>query len=269
MALVATYDYDPWGKLLSVTDPTGAEITGPTHPANLNPIRYRGYYQDTETGFYYLQSRYYDPELKRFINADSYSSTGQGFLGHNMFAYCGNDTTNSSDSNGALSKIIELGEGWYCRVDTPKPNEGQKHIHVWNTHGKGRYSQNEDGSPHDKGNNKSGKLPKKVQKAVKEKAKWDYNGKRKSFFEQTQVEVWCEGIYYKYADGTSAFRGNSLLLPRLTIGEYESIYYSSDTIDSTLNTESGHVFYIPIWGEVELPSIMIDYSFSFAAFLFY
>ena len=65
---VAAYLYDPYGKVLSSSG-TMAEI---------NPLRYRGYYQDSETGFYYLQSRYYDPAICRFINADSYASTGQG-----------------------------------------------------------------------------------------------------------------------------------------------------------------------------------------------
>jgi len=59
--------------------------------AAVNPLQYRGYYHDSETGFYYLQSRYYDPEICRFINADSYASTGQSYLGYNTFAYCGND----------------------------------------------------------------------------------------------------------------------------------------------------------------------------------
>jgi len=45
-----------------------------------NPLRYRGYVYDTETGFYYLQSRYYDPETGKFISPDSYISTGQGVL---------------------------------------------------------------------------------------------------------------------------------------------------------------------------------------------
>lgn len=63
-----------------------------------NPLRYRGYVYDTETGFYYLQSRYYDPELSRFINADAFVSTGQGLLGNNMFAYCNNDPGNHFDS---------------------------------------------------------------------------------------------------------------------------------------------------------------------------
>jgi len=60
-----------------------------SHIANLNPLRYRSYFYDAETGFYYVSSRYYDSVVGRFINADSYASTGQGFLGYNMFAYCG------------------------------------------------------------------------------------------------------------------------------------------------------------------------------------
>ena len=68
--------------------------------ANNNPLRYRRYYYDTETGFYYLQSRYYDPIVKRFLNADSYGSTGQGFLGYNMFAYCGNNPVSRTDPSG-------------------------------------------------------------------------------------------------------------------------------------------------------------------------
>ena len=77
---VATYEYDAWGNIVSSSG----------RLAEINPLRYRGYYYDNETGFYYLQSRYYDPANRRFINADSYASTGQGFVGTNMFAYCNN-----------------------------------------------------------------------------------------------------------------------------------------------------------------------------------
>lgn len=58
--LVARYIYDTWGNTLSVTDASGKAITDPLHIANINPIRYRGYYYDAETGLYYLQSRYYE-----------------------------------------------------------------------------------------------------------------------------------------------------------------------------------------------------------------
>jgi len=95
--LLVSYTYDAWGNQ-TVTYSNGGASTA----ARYNPFRYRGYYYDSETGFYYLNSRYYDPETGRFINADSYISTGQGLAGNNMFAYCGNDPINRLDSNGEL-----------------------------------------------------------------------------------------------------------------------------------------------------------------------
>ena len=86
--VAAKYEYDAYGKLLSVTTSAGIAITGETSIANLNPLRYRGYVYDNETGFYYLQSRYYDPTTCRFVNADGYVSTIEELLGNNMFNYC-------------------------------------------------------------------------------------------------------------------------------------------------------------------------------------
>ena len=108
-AVVANYTYDAWGALLSVTDENGAAITASAHIALRNPIRYRGYLYDSETGFYYVSSRYYDPEIGRWINADGYVSTGQGVLGNNMFAYCGNNPVNRVDYTGQFwSEIWEF-----------------------------------------------------------------------------------------------------------------------------------------------------------------
>ena len=90
---VATYEYDPYGNIVTTTG-TLAEV---------NPLRYRGYVYDAESGFYYLQSRYYDPEIGRFINADSYASTGQGIIGNNMFAYCNNNPAMRVDFDGHFS----------------------------------------------------------------------------------------------------------------------------------------------------------------------
>ena len=88
----AKYAYDAWGNILPNS------ISG--EMADINPLRYRGYYYDAESGWYYLQSRYYDPVIHRFINADSYASTGQGTLGCNMFAYCNNNSVNLTDTDG-------------------------------------------------------------------------------------------------------------------------------------------------------------------------
>ena len=85
---VATYSYDAWGKIL---DSSGSM-------ADINPIRYRGYYYDTDTQLYYLQSRYYDPQIARFINGDGLIT--QGVQGANMFAYCGNSPVNGVDPHG-------------------------------------------------------------------------------------------------------------------------------------------------------------------------
>ena len=95
---VANYSYNAWGKLLSSSGTM----------ASVNPIRYRGYYFDAETGFYCLVSRYYDPQICRFVNADRFASTGQGLLGTNMFAYCGNDPVNKYDPVGGSPVVAVL-----------------------------------------------------------------------------------------------------------------------------------------------------------------
>ncbi|MGN0799384.1 MAG: RHS repeat-associated core domain-containing protein [Christensenellales bacterium] len=97
---VVEYTYDAWGKLISTTG-TLASTLGAD-----NPFRYRGYYYDTETGLYYLMTRYYDPEVCRFISADVYMTTGQGVLGGNMWAYCGNSPVNRYDDGGTFWNIV-------------------------------------------------------------------------------------------------------------------------------------------------------------------
>jgi RHS repeat-associated protein len=93
LTLVGQYNYNAWG-LCSIT-------TNVDSIATINPIRYRGYYFDTETGFYYLQSRYYDPETGRFINADDLSYLNpQAVNGLNLYAYCGDNPVNLFDSTG-------------------------------------------------------------------------------------------------------------------------------------------------------------------------
>ena len=110
--IVATYRYDPFGKILNLSSLTSI--------GKLNPFRYRGYYYDTESNLYYLNSRYYNPEIDRFINADGQLSTGQDVLGTNLYAYCANNPVFRTDAGGnkwyhwALGGAIVVG----CAVAT-------------------------------------------------------------------------------------------------------------------------------------------------------
>ena len=92
---VASYTYNAWGEC-TVANNTSAKI------GNINPFRYRGYYYDTETGFYYLNARYYDPQIKRFINADEigYLGANGDLNSYNLYAYCSNNPVMYVDPTG-------------------------------------------------------------------------------------------------------------------------------------------------------------------------
>ena len=99
-----SYEYDAWGNTVSVTD------TSEDNWSTLNPFRYRGYYFDTETGLYYVLSRYYNPEIGRWINADNMIITSSDLMGLNLFAYCSNNPVNRVDPSGqfGISIIIKV-----------------------------------------------------------------------------------------------------------------------------------------------------------------
>ena len=204
--LVVKYRYDAWGKVKEQTDGSGKAITNAESIGMRNPFRYRSYYYDTDTGWYYLNARYYDPETGRFLNADGYASTGQGIVGNNMFAYCNNNPVMNADYTGnmpcsanclfpdqqshsidicraaaagvALGGIkVSLSGGWEVRIDKPKDStKTQRHIHVEKKGAK--YAQNDDGSPHD---GSKGSPPSSVKKQLKKKFNWDWDKKEDSY----------------------------------------------------------------------------------------
>ena len=99
--IVAKYTYDSWGKIISITDENGIDVSNNnSHIANINPFRYRSYYYDKETGLYYLNSRYYNPLFGRFISPDSVINSNKDFLSHNLYIYCSNDPINNADLSG-------------------------------------------------------------------------------------------------------------------------------------------------------------------------
>ena len=98
----ARYAYDAWGNIL--------ESTGDL--AEINPLRYRGYEYDGETGFYYLHGRYYDPANKRFLNADINMGLSVKDIRMNMYAYCGNNPLKNIDENGEDAILLYDDEGF-------------------------------------------------------------------------------------------------------------------------------------------------------------
>ena len=106
-APVAYYQYDAWGKVVAITDVSGNDVSYiSTHLAVMNSYRYRSYYWDAETGFYYLNSRYYNPEWGRFINADSVLGANGDILSYNLYAYCSNNPVNYSDPTGHFVQLV-------------------------------------------------------------------------------------------------------------------------------------------------------------------
>ena len=132
--VVAKYEYDAWGNVLTVTNSNNSEITDPNHIANLNPFRYRSYYYDSESGLYYLMSRYYDPVTHRFLNADGYFQSGNGILDTNMNAYCRNNPIMNSDPTGNHPSDVICGNPTcpMCNLDRRKYLQTSKGIRNYN-----------------------------------------------------------------------------------------------------------------------------------------
>ena len=101
---VARYTYDAWGNT-TITHNIG-------NIAHINPFRYRGKYMDRGTGFYYLQTRFYDPRVRRFINADNYMLVpllAQQQGGLNMYAYALNNPIRYWDPSGQSATALMIG----------------------------------------------------------------------------------------------------------------------------------------------------------------
>ena len=99
-SILVKYEYDALGNIISIKDNNDNIITDPTNIGLINPFRYRGYYYDNETNFYYLNMRYYNPLWGRFINADGIIGANKDLISHNIFVYCSNNYINNSDIIG-------------------------------------------------------------------------------------------------------------------------------------------------------------------------
>ena len=103
---IVEYKYDAWGKLLSCYCVRELML------GFMNPFRYRGYVYDEETGLYYLRSRYYNPIIGRFVNADAHIGDQGITFSHNVFAYCINSPLSRVDQSGKFSQGLELLNHW-------------------------------------------------------------------------------------------------------------------------------------------------------------
>ena len=98
---VVSYQYDSWGKLLSCEDTSENDIV-----SFINPYTYRSYFYDSDTEMYFLKSRYYNPELCRFISADGIVNANQDILGNNLYAYCSNNPVKFYDPSGQSIALL-------------------------------------------------------------------------------------------------------------------------------------------------------------------
>ena len=234
------YFYDAFGNKQTDTD------------TSTNPFEYCGEYFDDETGLIYLRNRYYDPTIGRFITEDPARD------GENWYVYAGNNPVNFVDADGLADRFwVDLGKGWKACIDSENVQNGtQRHVHI--VKGSKSYSQNDDGSPHDKNKNSRGKPPKSVLKNLKKKMKWDYEKKEKNFFESATYEYIDTELVITYPNGYSLRIGYNPMRPAYGISTSEIKNYYYDYVPD-LATTSNNIYVVPMTFSVTLPSISPAY----------
>ena len=115
-AVVVKYTYDAWGNNV-VSDANGTIISDTNHIGNLNPFRYRGYYYDTETKLYFLKTRYYDPEIGRFMTIDDIKFLNSRIInGLNLYAYCFDNPIFYVDKTGCIPFASTFFKSYYQKL---------------------------------------------------------------------------------------------------------------------------------------------------------
>ena len=170
--LVAEYKYNAFGKILYNSNP------------NLyNPFMYKGYYYDEETQLYWVSSRYYSPELCRWISPDCVCYLNPTSInGLNLYSYCYNDPINYIDSSGCYPVRIQVGRLtiYFYPPHGNGPN-AQHYIHIKNGNVKIAF-RNYDGSVHDKKYGKNYVPSKEGYNALLAHG-WDWYGNKFSLFD--------------------------------------------------------------------------------------
>jgi len=220
--VIHTYRYDAFGNQLN-----GSET-------NTNPFRFAGEYYDGETGFIYLRARFYNPLTGRMLSEDPHWTIDNMIFGDdvrrinehldrytmipdvlaimqaaNLFVFGINNPVRFIDPSGL--RVVDLGRGWSARIERGVPPQDQRHVHVIDRNGN-HWSQNDDGSPHDRGNNSGGNPPRRVLERLKERTGWDWREKQNSWVETITISdrhfyEWGESLWadfsrtVEFADG--------------------------------------------------------------------
>ena len=108
------YYYDAYGRIINKVDTSGINLS------EINPFRYQSYYQDDETGWYYLNSRYYDIDTLRFVTMDDidYLGASGSVLSYNLYSYCENNLVNNINSNGNYASSLILASAVLAKFST-------------------------------------------------------------------------------------------------------------------------------------------------------
>jgi RHS repeat-associated protein len=159
---------------------------------NSNLAFYRGYQYDTETGLYYCQSRYYNSNIGRWLNADDIKNTVNGYAhiaDGNIYAFCLNNPVNFSDNDGQkvgikFGRNYDLGNGYWARFDYGKVGNAD-HVHIWKgkseTNASQRWAYKLDGSISHEGSSSEGAPPKNQIKKLKKLSGFDFYKKRQNY----------------------------------------------------------------------------------------
>ena len=210
------YKYNAWGKVLS--------ITGDNTIKNVNSYLYKGYYYDFETQLYYCNSRYYDPDVCRWIGSDNAVFFSIGAISKiNLNCYCFNNPIVYFDFGGLFPKRVNISPWDYYIHDAKVGNK--KHIHIiWK--GK-KYSQNIDGTIHH--GKELGNPPKWVQDKLREAGIWDW----KQMFSNVHIDV-------------PYFNPIPIIQKEFDLEVFPSIPNEADVLIHPLNENQGTFEQIPI-----------------------
>lgn len=204
---IGSYTYDAWGNC-TVNIVLGSTTLEKSVVRTYNPFRYRGYYYDTETGLYYLQSRYYNPQWGRFLNADAYLNANGDLIGFNLYAYCSNNPVMGYDPSGYVDE--ELKDDDVDNIRDPAPvYEGTGNNGQGTGGGASNNAGAKSGGPRSRGNNPWGRPGSPAHKAKVQEIRDQLKPENGWEVCQTERRAYLPDGRYRYPDITAKYNGQT------------------------------------------------------------